>query len=175
MLIELAIGDAYGAGFEYCDSDFIAENHNLTHYIQHPRHKGIWPGRYTDDTQMTIAIVEHMLSGDEWSDQNLASRFVDVFQRDPREGYAARFQSFLQSVSSGDAFLEQIKADSDKSGAAMRSGPIGLYKDIEQVLELSARQARITHDTELGTTSAQAAALITHYFCYSLGSKAEAS
>lgn len=45
MLLELAIGDAYGAGFEYADPDFVAAHNTLLGYVQHPRHRGILPGR----------------------------------------------------------------------------------------------------------------------------------
>ncbi len=64
MLLELAIGDAYGAGFEYAD-EMISEN-TLTHYVQHPRHQ-IRPGCYTDDTQMSLAIAETLVSGEPWT------------------------------------------------------------------------------------------------------------
>ena len=37
MLLELALGDAYGAGFEYA-SDMIQRHNDLTHFVKHPRH-----------------------------------------------------------------------------------------------------------------------------------------
>jgi hypothetical protein len=46
MLLELAIGDAYGAGFEYAN-EMIVDN-NLSRYVPHPRHRPIL-GSYTDD------------------------------------------------------------------------------------------------------------------------------
>src|SRR5437016_3488053 len=104
MLLELAVGDAYGAGFEYTDRDTIRENNDLTHYVKHPRHHTL-PGSYTDDTQMSLAIAEAIVSGDPWTPERLAERFVAAFQRDPREGYAARFYAFLQSVRDGKQFL----------------------------------------------------------------------
>src|SRR5579859_6186623 len=66
MLLELAIGDAYGAGFEYADMSMIQRHNDLTRYVKHPRHH-IKPGAYTDDTQMSIAIVEAMLSAQPWT------------------------------------------------------------------------------------------------------------
>jgi len=38
MLLELAIGDAYGAGFEYVDAEMIRRQNDLSGYVQHPRH-----------------------------------------------------------------------------------------------------------------------------------------
>jgi ADP-ribosyl-[dinitrogen reductase] hydrolase len=170
MLLELAIGDAYGAGFEYVSNKIIQENNNLSGYIKHQRHD-IKPGHYTDDTQMTLAIAEAMLSGKPWTSRLLADYFVVAFKRDPREGYASNFFAFLSDVSSGDEFLHEIVPTSEKSGAAMRSAPIGLYRDIKQVIEYSTIQAKVTHDTTLGINAAVAASLMTHYFRYDLGSK----
>ncbi|MEH2047808.1 hypothetical protein [Nostoc sp.] len=35
MLLELAIADAYGAGFEYADKMIV--NNDLSRYVEHPR------------------------------------------------------------------------------------------------------------------------------------------
>src|ERR1700722_7553285 len=104
MLVEIAIGDAYGAGFEYAPDKLVRERNNLSSYIQHPRH-GIKPGYYTDDTQMSIAIAEAIVSGERWSPTMLARWFVHSFKRDPREGYASGFYSFLQEVRDEHEFL----------------------------------------------------------------------
>src|SRR4051812_27494037 len=101
MLVELAVGDAYGAGFEYAPDALVRTENTATHYVQHPRHHGIRPGMYTDDTQMSLAIAEALVSGKRWTPQNLAERFVAVFRRDPREGYAGGFHAFLQETRSG--------------------------------------------------------------------------
>lgn len=172
MLLELAIGDAYGAGFEYANRQLIRQFNDLTHYHKHPRHS-IGPGRYTDDTQMTLAIVESILSKEDWTPQNLANRFVDVFKRDPREGYASRFYSFLKQVEHGAQFLAEIIPTSDKSGAAMRAVPIGIFPTLQEVIERSTIQAAITHNTPDGINAAVAASLMSHYFLYDLGPKNE--
>ncbi len=90
MLVELAIGGAYGAAFEYA-TEMIAPHNDGRHYSKHPRHN-ILPGCYTDDTQMSIAIAEALVSGDPWTPENLADRFVAVFKRNPRNGYSHHFQ-----------------------------------------------------------------------------------
>ena len=170
MLIELAIGDAYGAGFEYAPDIFIRQHNRATHYVQHPRHQ-IRPGCYTDDTQMSLAIAESLLSGERWTPENLAARFVRAFRRDPRLGYARGFQAFLEEVEDGGEFLAMIRPDSDKSGAAMRAAPLGVLPTIGQVVDRCRVQARITHDTVDGTNAAVAAALLVHYCLHDLGPK----
>jgi ADP-ribosyl-[dinitrogen reductase] hydrolase len=172
MLVELAIGDAYGAGFEYAADRIVREHNNLSAYIQHPRH-GIIPGCYTDDTQMSIAIVEAIVSDEPWTPENLAGRFVTAFKRDPREGYAGRFYEFLQEVNNETEFLERIRPDSDKSGAAMRACPIGVYPSVSEVIRRSTIQATLTHNTPDGISAAVAASLMPHYFIYRLGPKSD--
>ncbi len=170
MLLELAVGDAYGAGFEYADT-LVSTSNDLSRYVQHPRHATL-PGCYTDDTQMSIAVAEAIVSGKPWTPQLLADAFVRAFKRDSREGYAGGFQAFLQQVADGEQFLRDIRPDSDKSGAAMRAGPVGVFPTIAEVLEKGTVQARLTHDTPPGIAAANAAALMTHYFLYRLGPKA---
>jgi ADP-ribosylglycohydrolase len=171
MLLELAIGDAYGAGFEYVPAAFVETHNDLHGYVQHPRH-GTCPGCYTDDTQMSLAVAEAIVAGDPWTPEALAERFVGNFHRDPREGYAQGFYGFLQSVSSGSEFLQGIRPFSDKSGAAMRAAPIGVFSTVAEVMAKCQVQAALTHNTPDGINAALAASLMTHYFLYDLGPKA---
>jgi ADP-ribosylglycohydrolase len=170
MLLELAIGDAYGAGFEYADVA-VPGNPQQMRYVQHPRHRGTKPGMYTDDTQMSLAIAELLVEGGRWTAQRLAAKFVEVFHRDSREGYANNFYHFLQQTTTGEEFLKNIRPDSDKSGAAMRATPLGVLSTIGTVLDQCRIQAALTHNTPDGIHAAQAAALMTHYLLYNLGRK----
>ena len=170
MLLELAVGDAYGAGFEYVDRDAIRSANDLSHFVKHPRHH-IVPGCYTDDTQMSIAIAEVLIAGTPWTPEILANAFVAAFRRDPREGYAARFHAFLSRVEDGRHFLAEIDPTSDKSGGAMRAAPLGVLPTIPDVIEQTTVQAAITHNTLDGIAAAVAAALMTHYCLYDLGKK----
>ncbi len=172
MLVEIAVGDAYGAGFEYASDQVVRERNDLSWYVQHPRH-AIRPGCYTDDTQMSLAVAEAILSGERWAPALLARHFVGAFHRDRREGYASRFYQFLTEVHDADAFLAKIRPDSDKSGAAMRACPVGVFPSVGTVIERAKVQAAVTHDTPDGTNAAVAVALMTHYFLYRLGPKAD--
>jgi ADP-ribosyl-[dinitrogen reductase] hydrolase len=168
-MVELAIGDAYGGGFEYASASFVVRHNTVEGYLQHPKHTGIPPGAYTDDTQMTLAVAELLVDGGEWTPLALADRFVEVFHRDPREGYAGGFHAFLRSVRTGREFLARICPNSDKSGAAMRVAPVGLLPSVDEVRHYAALQARVTHDTPAGVASAEAAALAVHYCHHALG------
>ncbi|WP_207229257.1 ADP-ribosylglycohydrolase family protein [Ktedonosporobacter rubrisoli] len=118
-------------------------------------------------------MAEAIVSGKPWEPAMLADKFVKAFQRDPREGYAAGFYSFLERMHDGEQFLRDIKPNSEKSGAAMRAAPLGIYPTIPLVAERCTIQAALTHNTPSGINAAVAAALMTHYFLYQLGPKAE--
>jgi ADP-ribosylglycohydrolase len=172
MLVELAIGDAYGAGFEYAPEDLVHSRNLGTHYVRHPRHATA-PGCYTDDTQMSLALAEALVDNDPWTPLSLADRFVTAFRRDPREGYANHFYRLLKDTHSGAELLRRVQPASDRSGAAMRAAPLGVLPDVGEVKDRCRVQAALTHDTPDGIHAAQAAALATHYLLYRLGTKSQ--
>ena len=88
-----------------------------------------------------------------FSPATLARRFVAAFKRDPREGYARGFYQFLQEVEDEDDFLRRIRPDSDKSGAAMRACPIGVFPSVGTVIDRAESQAALTHDTAGGKSA----------------------
>lgn len=172
MLLEIAVGDAYGACFEWIEKWMILPENKLEYKAVAP--SVIKPGCYTDDTQMSLAIAELMLEGADWTPYNLAKKFVECFHRDPRRGYAPGFQMFLENeAKTPEDFLAKIKPTSDRSGAAMRAAPLGLIFDIEELKDKCRIQAAMTHDTYEGHGSALCAAGMTHYFRYNIGPKAE--
>lgn len=168
MLTEIAIADAYGAGFEFCNEDKIISQNNLDLYSKHELYDIL--GKYTDDTQMSIAIVEFILSGQEWNKENIASKFIECFKRDVRLGYSEGFFNLLSKVESSKDLLELIIPTSERNGAAMRSVPIGLLKNKEDVIALAKLQAQVTHDSPIGIQSSCAVALAAHFGTHQKGS-----
>lgn len=181
MLLEIGVGDAYGACFEFCNRKFVEQNNHLL-YCNHPRNLRknledghstlVQVGRYTDDTQMSLAVAEAMLDENElWTKESLADRFVEVFKRDQRRGYTTYFLNVLMNSQDGKEMLSKIGGKSTKSGGLMRAGVIGLYADFDEVVVKAEAQASVTHDSWLGMNSAVGAALMTHYFYHKLGPK----
>lgn len=165
MLLEIAVADSYGSGFEYSSPTKTRPN-DLSQYRSHPKWRQP-PGNYTDDTEMSIAIAELLVEKARWNPTTIAQKFVDVFYRNNcRKGYAGHFYSFLCSVNSGHEFVSRIKPDSEKSGAAMRACPLGVIDDEDLMLEMCEIQARVTHNTEAAVIAAQAVSLMTHVFIY---------
>lgn len=176
MLVEMAIGDAYGAGFEYAPDSTVREKNNLYSYVQHQLHRGLSPGRYTDDTQMAIGIAELLVDGlsTSWRPRNIAAKFLEVYHRDERDGYASAFKQFLDRTTDPDEFLKNIRPNSNKSGGAMRAPPIGVLRSTDEVIQKATIQAQLTHNTREGVDAACASALLSHYCVHQIGPKAEA-
>lgn len=172
MIIEGAIGDAYGAGFEFADMEFIKNKNQLTHYQQHPLFESIYK-KYTDDTQMALAIAELLIEKTAWTPVAIADKFVEVFKRDPRQGYAKGFYQLLTEVHSGQELMDRITPTSIRNGSVMRVYPLGILPDEKEILEKAEMQSIITHNTENAIVSAQAMALAAHYFVYQKGDRAK--
>jgi ADP-ribosyl-[dinitrogen reductase] hydrolase len=171
MLLVIAMADAYGAGFEFTENEYIKENHCLTKYHQ------AWldntpAGFYTDDTQMSIAIAELMVNeSGPWNENLVAEYFLKAFKRDPRQSYSEEFYNFLLNTETSTEFIENIYSDSVRNGSAMRSVPLGLIKDKREMLEKARIQASVTHNTYEGIVASQAVALAVYYFVNQLGKK----
>jgi len=170
MLLEIGVADAYGGCFEGGDLGHIIEHNDLLKY--HDEEPGlVKAGCYTDDTQMSIAVAEAMLDGIPWTKENLADKFVEVFKRDVRRGYTGFFFMTLLHSKDGAEMLSKIGGGSDKSGAAMRSGVLGLLPTESEVIEHSIIQAKVTHDSPIGIDSSNLAALMVHFFEFEKGGK----
>jgi ADP-ribosylglycohydrolase len=176
VLVQMAIGDAYGAAFEFVRPPYadLVRNDGRT-YQRHPQpdRSEMGNGRYTDDTQMALAIAEHLVVGAPFTPEALCGRFVETFRRDPRPGYGKHFYAALNQARTGAELLALMVPGSTRSGAAMRAGPIGLIADLDVVLDLADLQAAVTHDSPEARASARAVAAMTHYFARGLGSRLE--
>lgn len=172
MLLELAIGDAYGKGFEFADQTILETRVNDGgRYYPHPFH--VIPSNcYTDDTQMSIAVAEVILAkGNSASKMDFADAFVSAYHRDNRLGYSSRCQMILGAVTDGAGLYHSLNRISIGAGAAMRAVPIGYITDLHDVKIIALEQASVTHDTVSGKMAAIAVAYMSHYAIYKLGSK----
>lgn len=161
MLLEIAIADAYGAGFEFSSLDKVKSHNNLSTYCNHDLYG--FKAKYTDDMQMTIAIAEVLISKSNYTSELIADKFVECFNRDRRLGYSKGFYKLLTRVKSGRDLMVQIRPNSSRNGAAMRSVPIGFFKDKSQLLEFATLQSKITHNTDIAIQSSCAIALASHF------------
>ena len=163
MLVEIAIGDAYGAGFEFSSREKIERSNTLAAYVEHEL--GIPAGSYTDDTQMSIAVSEVLLT-DTPSTTTFADAFVACYRRDPRGGYAKGLQALLEECPDGASLRARIRPESRRNGAAMRSVPLGLIPKKDLLFVVAEEQAAVTHNTVDGILSSRVVAYMSHMLLY---------
>jgi ADP-ribosylglycohydrolase len=130
----------------------------------------IW--RYTDDSEMAIAIVEVLASHGRIDQDALAIRFSERFTAEPTRGYGPAAIQILHAISQGASWREVSRAvfggaGSFGNGSAMRAAPIGAYfaDDYGEVAAQAAASAEITHAHEEGIAGAIAIAIATARCC----------
>jgi len=161
MLFEIGVADAYGGGFELAPDEVVAKNNDLAKFHRCSKYNPT-VGRYTDDTQMSLAVAEAILTGDWFDERNYARCFVEAYKRDPGRGYARGFGKLLSSVKDGNELLRRIVPASERGGAAMRAIPLGLLPKLGDVQFACTIQATITHRTSAGIRAALAIATASH-------------
>lgn len=166
MLVRIAQGDAYGLATEYIKPDQSKVKFAALEFIRYCTHPElpIKAGHYTDDTQMSIAVVEALLIQQRRAvKEDFAKSFVRCYQRDPRPGYSKRIAALLAKAKDGTNLLEIADAQSEANGAAMRSVPLGVMPNPLDCVEMAKTQAMITHNTPGGIASSALVALMSHY------------
>ena len=102
---------------------------------------------YTDDTVMTVANADWLLSGD-----SLLGIMQEYGHRYPTAGYGGMFKDWLWSD-------DPQPYGSWGNGSAMRVSPVGwAFDTLEETLEAAKQSAEITHNHPEGIKGAQATA-----------------
>ena len=108
--------------------------------------------KFTDDTVMTCAVAEWLMTDSKHSHQKLIEimhRYGDEY---PHSGYGGMFKKWLENH-----WTEPY--NSYGNGSAMRVSPVGYYaKSLEESLQLAQISAEVTHDHPEGIIGAQAVA-----------------
>lgn len=104
--------------------------------------------RFTDDTVLTVAIADAILSG-----RSYADAIRGFGRRYPDAGYGGTFRRWLHTDDAGPY-------GSWGNGSAMRVSPVGFaFGSEDEVLEQARLSAAITHNHPEGIRGAQATAL----------------
>jgi len=145
-----AAGDALGREVEGWSHEAIRRHFGLLTEMQ--------DGRYTDDTEMMIGLMEALLEDREFDPARAAKRFLENFH--PWRGYGARIYGVMARLKQGLPWQE-VGTDSWGNGAAMRVAPIGFFffDDRGRLKEKAILSATITHKHPEGVAGAVAQAL----------------
>ncbi|MCP5531991.1 MAG: ADP-ribosylglycohydrolase family protein [Akkermansiaceae bacterium] len=121
--------------------------------------------RFTDDTEMAIAICETLQRLKTIDEEVLAWAFASRFRRDPDRGYGRMARRVLEDIANGtpwrDVSSSAFGGGSFGNGAAMRVAPLGAYlaDRLAEVPGMAARSAQITHFHPEGIAGAIAVAI----------------
>jgi poly(ADP-ribose) glycohydrolase ARH3 len=149
-LLGLALGDALGAPFEGGVVERL-----VWRAIGRTRSREM---RWTDDTQMSLDIVESLVSSGRVDQDDLATRFAASYRWS--RGYGPGTAKLLKRVARGVGWAEASRAvypdGSFGNGAAMRSPIIGLFfaGRPDDLVDAARKAALVTHAHPLGVEGA---------------------
>ena len=122
--------------------------------------------RYTDDTEMAIAVLEVLKSTCSIGEDLLAWKFSSRFRRDPERGYGRMARRILNEIGAGVDWRTASRGafgggGSFGNGAAMRVAPLGAYFSdaIGLIPGEAERSAVVTHSHPEGIAGAVAVAI----------------
>jgi ADP-ribosylglycohydrolase len=151
----LSTGDAFGERF-FVDP-VLAERWIAERRVP----AGPWP--YTDDTEMSLAVVAVLDCYGSVDQDALARTFAARY--DPSRGYGPAMHRTLSRIVRGEPWSDVARGSFDGqgsygNGAAMRAAPVGAYfaDDLDAVIEQAARSAEVTHCHPEGIAGAVAVA-----------------
>lgn len=107
---------------------------------------------FTDDTVMTLAVAEWLMSDPSHSEHTLVECMQRLGRKYPNAGYGGMFRRWL-STDNPEPY------NSFGNGSAMRVSPVGLYANsMKEALELARITASVSHNHPEGIKGAQAIA-----------------
>lgn len=186
LLIGIAIGDAFGAGVEFQDRDWIRANVDFSKFInargdikiEEDRKKiftqNYSPWDYTDDTEMTIGVIKALLSKKTFSENLLVEKWTEEYQKGISEkGFGRNGHGSMSWYFNGEKTIEEIR-DFQRSrfnpgnAPAMRSVPIGLMEG-NLINDFAEINANATHPNINAIISSQCIARATEFLVVKKG------
>lgn len=181
LLLGLAIGDAYAAGLEFQDRDWILQRVDFSQFINVrdqipvPAEKlpaftqNYQPWDYTDDTEMSIGSIRALCSGQDISEQVL----VDCWEAEYREGlhrkgYGRNGHGSMAWYYEGRLSIAEVRdfqrhRPNPGNAPAMRAIPFGFVEE-DLVNQYAAINALATHPNAQAVQSSQIVARAARYF-----------
>lgn len=161
-----AFGDALGAPFEVLSR----KSQKLVNWdgmsFADPRgHKfhTINFAETTDDYAMTKIIVNSLIKNNGFNPEDLARDYVHWLFGPNSKGYGKTTELALKNLQNGISYKDSGIVGSFGNGTAMRAAPFGLFaKSIEELIEISTIDAKITHNSNEAIAGSIAVALMVY-------------
>ncbi len=149
VLLGIATGDALGSPLEF------QEARDSSHFITDMVGGGwlhLAPGEWTDDTEMTLCVVESLLAKRVFDPDDIAQRFVSWMKKQPKD-IGSHTKHVLEEISEGSSWeqasreVQAQKPEGAANGSLMRCAPLSLfvYSNPDYIASLSPVLSRITH------------------------------
>jgi poly(ADP-ribose) glycohydrolase ARH3 len=168
-----AAADAVGAPWEGLSNGLVFSMGPADRIVRHESRETIY---YTDDTQMTIGVVETLLERGRIDGDSLAARFVANYH--PDRGYGQGARALINAIAGGAdwrvAAQEMFGGEGSLgNGAAMRVAPLGLYyaHDVTELLAQATCSAEVTHRHPIGIDAARLMAVAAALAARSAGTR----
>lgn len=188
LLFGIAIGDAFGAGVEFQDRNWIKENVNFTQFVN-VRDKIQVSGDlkdiftkdyhewdYTDDTEMTIGVIKALISNNTFNENLLIDKWKEeYYQGIKKKGYGRNGHGSISWYYTGKKSIEEIREfqrnrNNPGNAPAMRAVPLGLVNSalINRYGEIN---ANATHPNINAVIASQCIARATEFLLIKRGNK----
>ena len=147
ILLGIAIGDAFGAGVEFQDRDWIREHVDFSKFVNARNTIKVSDDKkelfikdyrawdYTDDTEMTVGVMKAILSDQPFTQELLVEKWKQEYEESIQlKGIGRNGHGSMRWYYSGEMTIEQIRdfqrnRNNPGNAPAMRSVPIGLLKE----------------------------------------------
>jgi ADP-ribosylglycohydrolase len=161
MFLGVPIGDALGTPAETMTAARIAEVFGrITTYREpqdHQWYKDWRAGRWTDDTQLTIALAESLIAQSKPDLADMAARQIAAMN-ECSIGWGGSTKESLRRIEAGVPLLKAGNPKGAGNGVAMKVAPIAAYLAAPQtdkaIAESIAELSLMTHQTDMAVISA---------------------
>ncbi|MFW9921328.1 MAG: ADP-ribosylglycohydrolase family protein [Candidatus Thorarchaeota archaeon] len=166
-MLGLAIGDAIGAATEFLTFDEIRVRWPPNGVESYNPFRGLRPGSYTDDTELSIAVALGLLHAKDHGTRLIMESMTNEFITWMANTNSSRSPGNtcmmgVQHLKSGVDWSESGMNDSKGCGTAMRAAPIGLayHHALDALTSISSRISKMTHGHPCATAGSFATAFL---------------
>jgi ADP-ribosyl-[dinitrogen reductase] hydrolase len=129
-LMGTAVGDALGMPIEGLSHQNVRTYYKgIKEYRDDDQRGDLDAGQWTDDTQMTFALVRALTeaeSPDDWPAAG-AEAYVELYNGPERRRWGRTSTAAIERLMEGTPPTESGTPDRDSNGAAMRAAPLGVW------------------------------------------------
>ena len=180
ILLAITIGDAFGAGVEFQDRNWIKSNVDFTKFVN-ARHlinldnfdnslftENYQPWDYTDDTEMTIGLIKALVTQQEFSEELLIKYWSQEYQEGiQKKGFGRNGHGSMRWVFEGSKTIKEVRAFQQNraypgNAPASRAVPLGLLAE-ELITPYAIINADTTHPHPIARASSIAVAQATSF------------